>query len=140
MLLSPPGEPAVLFRKREPNGCLEGEGSLAESSLSASVLSLSRISAPLRTNHGEPSSRPNRLFAAVVGDVTPAENGLGSTDSRRRVPGRPEEGDVRLYGFPPDCEKDDFRPLAPASGVPSCFCGGGFIGELTSAWKSYRER
>lgn len=138
-LLNPPGDGDVVPRRSELKDGLDCGTSLEGSGLSsASSLSLPRRSAALRANQGEPSSRVKRL-PAVVGDETPAAKGLRSIDSRRRVPGLAEVGDVRLYGFPLPCETEVFRPLGPVAWAPSLFCGGGFIGELTSSWNTCRN-
>jgi hypothetical protein len=116
--------PAVLLRIKPPNGRL-----LFVSSIRSSWLSFDSLN--LRVKKGEGSSLENRL---ALGDARDNE----SLVCCRRVPGLLDAGDESPNGAEP-CEKDVLRPFSPPGALGSLFefCGGGFIGELTSPENNY---
>ena len=116
--------PAVLLRIKPPNGKL-----LLVSSTRSSWLSFDSLN--LRVKKGDCSSLENRL---APGDA----NDIESLVCCRRVLGLLDAGEESPNGAEP-CEKDVLRPFNPPWALGSLFefCGGGFIGELTSPENSY---
>jgi len=112
--------PPVLLRIKP---ALNGFSALSSVPSLLSILPLKEVLLSSLENRPLPAGDPRLVTASLV--------------CCRRVPGLLELGEDIPNGLE-FCPIDALRPLAPSPWpLTSLFCGGGFIGELTSVSKSY---